>query len=129
QGEVVNPTQDDVNATVPGLMAVGETASVSVHGANRLGTNSLLDLIVFGRAAALHAARVIDPDSDVPSTPQACEERILDRFDALRHNAGGENPGQVRDAMQKDMQNHFGVFRKQDTMQEGIDKLADMADR
>lgn len=128
-GEVVNPNQDDVNATVPGLIAVGETACVSVHGANRLGTNSLLDLIVFGRAAALYAAEIIDPDSDMPATPGACENKILERFDALRHNAAGENPGQVRDAMQKDMQNHFGVFRKQDTMQEGIDKLDDMASR
>src|SRR5699024_7909324 len=128
-GEVVNPRYGGDNAIVPGLMAVGEAACVSVHGANRLGTNSLLDLIVFGRAAALYAADIIDPDSDVPATPKACEDKILDRFDALRHNANGENPGRVRTAMQKDMQNHFGVFREHDTMQEGLDKLDDMAER
>ncbi|MDA3915300.1 succinate dehydrogenase flavoprotein subunit [Oleiagrimonas sp.] len=126
-GEVVNPRLGGPNATVPGLMAVGETACVSVHGANRLGTNSLLDIIVFGRAAALRAAEIIDPDSDTPSSPKDCEEKILERFDALRHNATGGNPGQVRAGMQKIMQNHFGVFRKQDSMQEGIDMLEEMS--
>ena len=127
-GEVVDPQRGDDNAVVPGLMAVGETACVSVHGANRLGTNSLLDLIVFGRAAALHAADIIDPDADPPPTPQTSEDRILERFNTLRHNSDGKNPGGVRATMQHIMQTHFGVFRKQDTMQEGIDKLADMAD-
>ncbi|NII09091.1 succinate dehydrogenase flavoprotein subunit [Oleiagrimonas sp. C23AA] len=125
-GEVVNPRGNDKNATVPGLMAVGETACVSVHGANRLGTNSLLDIIVFGRAAAMRAAEVVDADADVPKAPKDCEERILDRFDALRHNAGGEKAGQVRARMQHIMQTNFGVFRKQDTMQEGLDDLDEM---
>ncbi|HLQ85445.1 MAG TPA: succinate dehydrogenase flavoprotein subunit [Salinisphaeraceae bacterium] len=128
-GEVVDPRRGGDNAVVPGLMAVGETACVSVHGANRLGTNSLLDIIVFGRAAALHAAEIIDKDSDPPPTPQACEDRILERFHALRHNADGENPGQVRPAIQKAMQEHFGVFRKEDTMAEGIDRLDALADQ
>lgn len=127
-GEVVNPRLGGVNATVPGLMAVGETACVSVHGANRLGTNSLLDIIVFGRAAALRAAEIVDAEADVPESPKDCEDKILSRFDALRHNAGGENAGQVRAAMQKIMQDHFGVFRKADTMREGIDKLSALRD-
>lgn len=128
-GEVVNPHYGDENSIVPGLMAVGETACVSVHGANRLGTNSLLDIIVFGRAAALRAAEIVDPYGDIPATPEQSEARILQHFEALRHNAGGENPGRVRAAIQEIMQNHFGVFRKHDTMCEGIDKLDDMARR
>lgn len=128
-GEVIDPHRGDTNATVPGLMAVGEAACVSVHGANRLGTNSLLDIIVFGRAAALRCADIIDPKQDIPASPPSCEEQILDRFDALRHHDTGENPGRVRDDLQNIMQSDFAVFRKQDSMQEGIDKLADLSGR
>lgn len=127
-GEVVNPRLGGDNATVPGLMAIGEAACVSVHGANRLGTNSLLDIIVFGRAAALRAAEIVNRDEDVPPTPKACEEAVLDRFDALRHNTTGHNAGELRARSQRIMQTHFGVFRDAELMQAGIDKLAELAD-
>ncbi len=126
-GEVVNPRLGGPDATVPGLMCIGEAACVSVHGANRLGTNSILDIVVFGRAAALRAAATIDRDADVPDTPSAAEEAALDRFDALRHNKDGANANGVRGRMQKVMQQNFGVFRKEDTMQKGIDELKQMA--
>ena len=128
-GQVVNPRLGGKDATVPGLMCIGEAACVSVHGANRLGTNSLLDIIVFGRAAALFAGRTIDRDADVAPVPATVEEPLLDRFDALRHNAKGGNANEARADMQKIMQDKFGVFREQDLMQEGIDALAGMADQ
>src|SRR6202790_3505986 len=94
--EVVNPTKTDPDAVVPGLMAIGEAACVSVHGANRLGTNSLLDLIVFGRAAALRAAEVIRPGSRVREANGRSQERAMDRFDGIRHSKGGNKSGEVR---------------------------------
>src|SRR5271163_4634875 len=97
-GEVINPTADDPNAVVPGLMAIGEAACVSVHGANRLGTNSLLDLIVFGRAAALRAAEIIEPGASQPALPARAGEATLDRFDWTRHAQGGTRVSHLRDA-------------------------------
>jgi succinate dehydrogenase / fumarate reductase flavoprotein subunit len=88
-GEVLNPTAANPDATVPGLMAVGEAACVSVHGANRLGTNSLLDLVVFGRAAAHRAAIVVQPGASQPNLPPKAGEASLDRFDWTRHAQGG----------------------------------------
>ncbi|MFN2302057.1 MAG: FAD-binding protein, partial [Gammaproteobacteria bacterium] len=84
-GEVLNPTSSDPKAVVPGLMAVGEASCASVHGANRLGSNSLIDLVVFGRAAAIRAGKTVDSDSAVPSTNTGEVDRALDRFDGLRH--------------------------------------------
>src|ERR1700759_633022 len=121
--EVINPTKDDPNAIVPGLMAIGEAACVSVHGANRLGTNSLLDLIVFGRAAALRAAEIIEPGSRVPDANLRSEERAIERFDRSRHSKGGNKPGEIRPLMQETMQEGFAVFRRGDTLQEGLQKL------
>src|SRR6195256_2105385 len=92
--EVVSPTKDDPDAVVPGLMSIGEAACVSVHGANRLGTNSLLDLIVFGRAAALRAAEVVRPGSRVREANGRSQERALERFDRIRHSKGGNKPGE-----------------------------------
>src|SRR5712672_1833011 len=89
KAEVVNPTKNDTETVVPGLMAIGEAACVSVHGANRLGTNSLLDLIVFGRAAAQRAAELIKPGSRVAEVNRESEERALARFDRIRHSKGG----------------------------------------
>src|SRR6201984_2461910 len=94
--EVVSPTKDDSEAVVPGLMAIGEAACVSVHGANRLGTNSLLDLIVFGRAAALRAAEIVKPGSRVPEANGHSQERAMQRFDRIRHSKGGNKPGAWR---------------------------------
>jgi succinate dehydrogenase / fumarate reductase flavoprotein subunit len=88
RAEVVSPTEDNPDAAVPGLMAIGEAACVSVHGANRLGTNSLLDLIVFGRAAALRTAEVVKPGSRVPEANGHSEDRALQRFDGIRNSRG-----------------------------------------
>src|SRR3979490_1682967 len=92
RAEVVRPTKDDPDAVVPGLMAIGEAACVSVHGANRLGTNSLLDLIVFGRAPALRAAEIVKPGSRVREANGRSQERALERFDRIRHSKGGNKP-------------------------------------
>ena len=128
RAEVVRPNKDDPDAVVPGLMAIGEAACVSVHGANRLGTNSLLDLIVFGRAAAIRAAEIIKPGSHVREANGHLEERTLQRFDRIRQSKGGNKPGEVRPQMQEAMQSSFGVFRRGDTLQEGLDKLAALRD-
>ncbi|QYE35629.1 MULTISPECIES: succinate dehydrogenase flavoprotein subunit [Sphingosinicellaceae] len=122
-GEAINPAGNDADRTVPGLMAIGEAACVSVHGANRLGTNSLLDLIVFGRAAAEQAVRTVDRGRFVAETPKVSEERIMDRFDGIRFKSGGCTPGRARRGIQKVMQESFGVFRTQEAMQEGKDRL------
>src|ERR1700724_146157 len=120
-GEVLNPTAQDPERTVPGLMAVGEAACVSVHGANRLGTNSLRGLIVFGRAAALRAAEIVKPGSRVPEANGRSEERAMQRFDRIRHSKGGNKSGEVRPLMQEAMQDNFSVFRRGDTLKEGLD--------
>ena len=125
RAEVICPTKDNSEAVVPGLMAIGEAACVSVHGANRLGTNSLLDLIVFGRAAALRAAEIIQPGSPVRQV-NGSEERALARFDRVRHSTGGNKAGEVRPLMQEIMQSSFSVFRTGDTLKEGLDKLIDL---
>ena len=129
KGEVVAPTKNDLESVVPGLMAIGEAACVSVHGANRLGTNSLLDLIVFGRAAAMRAAELIRPGSHVRQANGASQEKALSRFDRIRNSKGGNKPGEVRTLMQEVMQSSFGVFRRGDTMQEGLDKLIALRDQ
>jgi succinate dehydrogenase / fumarate reductase flavoprotein subunit len=121
--EVVNPKKDDTEAVVPGLMAIGEAACVSVHGANRLGTNSLLDLIVFGRAAAQRAAEIIKPGSRIRQANGQSQERALQRFDKIRNSKGGNKPGEVRPRMQEVMQAGFSVFRRGDILKDGLDKL------
>jgi succinate dehydrogenase / fumarate reductase flavoprotein subunit len=126
--EVVYPSKDNTDQIVPGLMAIGEAACVSVHGANRLGTNSLLDLIVFGRAAALRAAELIKPGSPVPAANPRSEERALARFDRIRRSKGGNKAGNIRPLMQGVMQSHFSVFRRGDTLKEGLDKLIALRD-
>src|SRR4030088_112802 len=107
---------------VPGLMAIGEGACVSVHGANRLGSNSLLDLGVFGRAAANRCAEVLTPGESHKQLPRAGEQAIA-RFDRLRHAAGGTGTAQLRLNMQRTMQNDCAVFRTQQSLDEGCDKL------
>src|ERR1700753_313924 len=109
--EVLRPTKDNPDATVRGLMAVGEAACVSVHGANRLGTNSLLDLVVFGRAAAPRAADTIKPGAGQAPLPPKAGEASLDRFDRARHAKGGTKVAALRDDMQRTMQSHAAVFR------------------
>jgi succinate dehydrogenase / fumarate reductase flavoprotein subunit len=113
----------DGDRVVPGLMAVGEAACVSVHGANRLGTNSLLDLVVFGRAAAHRAAEIVKPGQSQPPLPPRAGEAALDRMDRIRHAKGGTNTGEIRLGMQKTMQNHAAVFRTSQSLAEGVEKM------
>src|SRR3954452_18821999 len=108
--EVLNPTAQDQDRVVPGLMAVGEAACVSVHGANRLGTNSLLDLVVFGRAAAHRVAETIKPGASQPPLPANAGQKSLDRFDRVRNAKGGTSVAALRDQMQRTMQGHAAVF-------------------
>ncbi len=123
-GEVLRPTAQDPDAVVPGLMAIGEAACVSVHGANRLGTNSLLDIVVFGRAAALRAAEVVRPGaSQAPLAPRA-GETTLDRFDRTRHAKGGTRVADLRLDMQRTMQSHAAVFRTSASLKDGVAKMA-----
>ena len=118
-GEVVTLRGDDPDAVVPGLMAIGECACVSVHGANRLGSNSLLDLVVFGRAAAKRCAETVEAGGTHAPLPNGTEDRILTRFDRLRHARGSEPTAALRLRMQRVMQNNAAVFRTGETLAEG----------
>jgi succinate dehydrogenase / fumarate reductase, flavoprotein subunit len=124
QGEVVTLKHGDPNALVPGLMAVGEAACVSVHGANRLGSNSLLDLVVFGREAARHCAQVIRPGATQRELPKHGVERMLSRLDRLRYASGSRPTAAIRLEMQRIMQSDAAVFRSGESLQQGIDKLS-----
>ena len=123
RGEAVTVRDGDPDATVPGLMAIGEAACVSVHGANRLGSNSLLDLVVFGRAAAICAAETIDPGESHRPLPKDAGDRALASLDRLRHADGGTPTAALRLDMQRVMQNHCAVFRSGDVLREGAGKL------
>ncbi|WP_449042405.1 succinate dehydrogenase flavoprotein subunit [Paracoccus sp. (in: a-proteobacteria)] len=128
-GEVLNPTQGEPDRVFPGLMAVGEAGCASVHGANRLGSNSLIDLVVFGRAAAIRAGQVIDRKAAIPATNKAEVDRALDRFDALRHANGGTPTAELRNQMQRTMQADAAVFRTDRTLAEGVEKMTEIAAR
>jgi succinate dehydrogenase / fumarate reductase flavoprotein subunit len=121
--EVLRPTERDPDAVVPGLMAVGEAACVSVHGANRLGTNSLLDLVVFGRAAAHRAAEIIKPGSSQAPLPARAGEATLERFDRTRNASGGTKVAAMRFELQKVMQSHAAVYRNSESLKEGVSKM------
>ncbi len=122
-GEALRPSADEPDAIVPGLFAVGECGCASVHGANRLGTNSLLDIVVFGRAAALRCAEKIKPRQTHSPLPKDSAERALARIDRLRNAKGSLSTSQIRLAMQRTMQNNAAVFRNQDVLAEGCRKL------
>jgi succinate dehydrogenase / fumarate reductase flavoprotein subunit len=126
-GEVLNPTEDDPDRVAPGLMAVGEAGCASVHGANRLGSNSLIDLVVFGRAAAIRAGKVVDRDAPVPTPKKAAIEKALDRFDSIRHAKGGTPTAELRLEMQKTMQEDAAVFRTEETLAKGLDRMNSIA--
>ncbi|MBO9411539.1 MULTISPECIES: succinate dehydrogenase flavoprotein subunit [unclassified Ruegeria] len=126
-GEVLNPTADDPTAVVPGLMAVGEAGCASVHGANRLGSNSLIDLVVFGRAAAIRAGKVVDADASNPVLNQASVDKAFDRFDTVRNASGAIPTADLRLEMQKTMQADAAVFRTAKTMAEGVEKMTAIA--
>ena len=125
-GQVVSLKDGDPQHVVPGLMAIGEAACVSVHGANRLGSNSLLDLVVFGRAAASCAAEMIKPDTaHKPFSKDAGEESIA-KLDKLRHAKGSLRTSEIRLNMQKTMQNNAAVFRTGDVLQKGVAKMQEI---
>jgi succinate dehydrogenase / fumarate reductase flavoprotein subunit len=121
--EVLRPTASNPDAVVPGLMAVGEAACVSVHGANRLGTNSLLDLVVFGRAAAHRAGEIVKPGASQQPLPAKAGEASLARFDKTRHAKGGTKVAELRDTLQRTMQGHAAVFRNSKSLTEGVTKM------
>jgi len=123
-GEVVTLRDGDPEAVVPGLMAIGEAACVSVHGANRLGSNSLLDIIVFGRAAAHRAAETLRPGEGHVPIPKEAAERATDRVDRIRFAKGTTKAEAIRSAMQQVMQRHCAVFRDGPLLAEGEDKLS-----
>src|SRR5210317_2140012 len=118
-GEVVTLKDGNPDTVVPGLFAIGEAACVSVHGANRLGSNSLLDLIVFGRAVAQRCVEVLKPGAPHPELPQQKVDSLLAGFDALRHANGSRSTAAVREEMQSVMQNNAAVFRTGEVLQEG----------
>jgi succinate dehydrogenase / fumarate reductase flavoprotein subunit len=122
RGEALRPTESNPDAVCPGLMAVGEGACVSVHGANRLGTNSLLDIVVFGRAAAQRAAELVRPGAPHPPLANGIDAS-LDRFDAVRHSKGPRGAGAIRTEMQRIMQNNCPVFRNTEALREGVEKI------
>jgi len=109
--------------TVPGLMAIGEAACVSVHGANRLGSNSLIDLVVFGKAAAKRAAELVKPNSTHDEISKSETDKSLDRFDKLRNGNGSNKTSELRLSMQKTMQSKCAVFRTEKTLKEGVNEI------
>ncbi|MDC1365679.1 succinate dehydrogenase flavoprotein subunit [Pelagibacteraceae bacterium] len=109
--------------TVPGLMAIGEAACVSVHGANRLGSNSLIDLVVFGRAAAKRAAEIVKPGTPHEDIGETETEKCIERFDKLRNSSGENSTAELRLSMQKTMQSKCAVFRTEKTLKEGVDNI------
>ncbi|KAA8472255.1 succinate dehydrogenase flavoprotein subunit [Anaplasma marginale] len=123
-GEVILSEKGKI---VAGLFAIGEAACVSVHGANRLGSNSLLDLVVFGRAAALRAREIIKPGAPHAPIEESFVDAIVDRFDKLRFSRGGPRVAEVRDSMQRVMQDHAAVFRTADILNEGKQKIREVA--
>ncbi|WP_243039956.1 succinate dehydrogenase flavoprotein subunit [Dyella sedimenti] len=127
-GEVVQKRGDDVDAVVPGLFAIGEAACVSVHGANRLGSNSLLDLVVFGRAVAHRCAEIIKPNAPHKDLPASVLDKALGRFDGLRHAKGELPTAKIRADMQRTMQTDAAVFRTGDSLREGCEKLSKIYD-
>src|SRR3954469_14552814 len=125
-GEVVRKIGDDNDAVVPGLYSIGEAACVSVHGANRLGSNSLLDLVVFGRAVAQRCAATIKPSQTHKELPASTCDAALSNFDRLRHANGSMPTAEIRVNMQRTMQKDAAVFRTAETLQEGCRKMADV---
>lgn len=122
-GEVVTLKGKNPDHIVPGLMAIGEAACVSVHGANRLGSNSLIDLVVFGRAAAIRAAEILKDKPKLPSLPKDAGDFAISRLDRLRHAKGKSNTADLRLSMQKTMQTHAAVFRDEKILSEGVRKM------
>jgi succinate dehydrogenase flavoprotein subunit len=128
RGEALRPTAEDPDAVCPGLMAIGEGASVSVHGANRLGCNSLLDIVVFGRAAARRAAELLRPGMAHKPLPAGAGEEAIARLDAVRHSRGPLKTSEIRLEMQRVMQSNCAVFRTAEILAEGVAKIEQVAE-
>jgi succinate dehydrogenase / fumarate reductase flavoprotein subunit len=128
-GEVVTKSGDNPDQVIPGLMAVGEAACVSVHGANRLGSNSLIDLVVFGRAAALRCAEVLKPGAKQPELKDAWTDGHMARFDRFRNASGSTPTADLRLEMQKAMQEDAAVFRTGESLNSGVARLQSVWDK
>ncbi len=128
-GQAIAQDSNGKDKIIEGLFAVGEVANVSVHGANRLGGNSLLDLVVFGRAAGIHIESMLHQGIEQRTASQSDIDQAMSRLQRLNATTSGESVAQVRTELQGIMQNHFGVFRRGDFMREGIKKLADLRER
>ncbi|MDE0524959.1 MAG: succinate dehydrogenase flavoprotein subunit [Boseongicola sp.] len=128
-GEVLNPTSDDPDRIAPGIMAVGEAGCASVHGANRLGSNSLIDLVVFGRAAAIRAGEVVDRTGGNPELNMASVDAALDRFDRFRYAEGAVPTAELRLEMQRTMQSDAAVFRTSKILSDGVENMKRVASR
>jgi len=125
-GEVVTLRDGDPDAVVPGLMAIGEAACVSVHGANRLGSNSLLDLVVFGREASRHCAATLEPGTTHRPLARDAGQLAVSRLDRLRNAKGSRRTADIRLDMQRVMQNHAAVFRTGESLDEGVARLSEV---
>ena len=123
-GEVLNPTEGEPDRTVPGLMAIGEAACVSVHGANRLGSNSLIDLVVFGRASAIRAAELVSPGQSHAAMPADAGQNAIDRLDHFRNADGSTPTSELRLEMQRTMQENCAVFRSGEVLEEGCQRMS-----
>jgi succinate dehydrogenase (ubiquinone) flavoprotein subunit len=117
--QVVTKKGDNPDHLIPGLMAAGEAACASVHGANRLGANSLLDIVVFGRACANRVAELYKPGQSQPELPKDAGEKTIAWLDKLRYSNGDVSTATIRNNMQRAMQNHAAVFRTAETLEEG----------
>ena len=126
KAEVLKPTSDNSEEVCPGLMAIGEAACASVHGANRLGTNALAELVVFGRGAAIQAGQVINPSESNKMPSDASTQEIIDRLHSIKNNSGDISVGELRDKMQKTVQKRFGVYRESEALSLGNQELSDM---
>jgi succinate dehydrogenase / fumarate reductase flavoprotein subunit len=128
-GEALLPTHDNPDRILPGLMAVGEAGCASVHGANRLGSNSLIDLVVFGRAAAIRAGKIVERDTPNRPLNQSSVDAAVERFDRLRHADGNIPTADLRLELQRTMQADAAVFRTDKTLAEGVEKVTAVADK
>lgn len=128
-GQAITRDSEGNDKIVDGLYAVGEVACVSVHGANRLGGNSLLDLVVFGRAAGLFIEQALKDGIEQRETSESDLERAYGRLNRLEESSSGEDVAALRKELQTNMQNNFGVFRKGDLMQQGVSKLEELRER
>ena len=126
KAEVLKPTSDNSEEVCPGLMAIGEAACASVHGANRLGTNALAELVVFGRGAAIQAGQVINPSESNKMPSDTSTQEIIDRLHSIKNNSGDISVGELRDKMQKTVQKRFGVYRESEALSLGNQELNDM---